>query len=122
MTTETQQSGSVGKHGLSSPRDIVTERQHGYCVVCGCSLSGNDALHHRKLRKHGGQDTLSNFLLLHHKCHNLGTHSVHLNPSRSYANGWLVPSWAEPDEWPLVLPDGSKVLLTNEGTVQQIQE
>lgn len=101
---------------------MVAERQGGYCVVCGWPLTGSDALHHRKLRKHGGKDVASNFLLLHHACHNLGTGSVHLNPSLSYERGWLVPSWAEPSEWPLTLPDGSQVLLTDTGTVQSVEE
>lgn len=101
--------------------DIVLERAGYYCEVCGKS-GDNFALHHRKLKSQGGKDEPCNLIAVHHKCHNLGTDSIHLNPKRSVENGWIVPSWAEPSEFPLRLSDGSKVLLDNEGSYITMKE
>ena len=101
--------------------DIVLERAGNHCEVCG-SGGDNFALHHRKLRSQGGKDEPCNLIAVHHKCHNLGTDSIHLNPKRSIENGWIVPSWAEPSEFPLHMPDGSKVLLDNEGSYTTMKE
>lgn len=97
-------------------REQVLARCAGYCEKCGNSLSESWALHHRKLRSQGGKDAIENFLALHHSCHNLGTKSVHMNPSDSVENGYIVPSWAEPSEFPVTLADGSSVILSKEGT------
>jgi len=95
--------------------EAVLERAGNYCEKCG--KSGYDfALHHRKLRSQGGLDAVENLMAVHHKCHNMGTDSIHLNPKQAIENGWIVPSWAEPSEYPLILPDGSRVLLTSEGS------
>lgn len=100
--------------------ETVLERANGYCEACG--LPGQDlALHHRRLRSQGGKDEVANLIAVHHKCHNLGTHSIHLNPSKAVANGQIVPSWAEPSEFPLYMPDGSKVLLGQDGSYITIE-
>lgn len=52
----------------------------------------------------------------------MGTHAVHMNPSNSYLHGYMVKSYADPTECPLTLPDGSSVMLTDEGTYQKISE
>lgn len=96
-------------------RDAVIERDK-WCAVCGLPLPVTPAIHHRKLRKHGGSDDLSNLIALHHACHNIAPKSVHQNPRLSYENGWLVHSWAQPEEVPVLLPDGRQVLLDNKGT------
>ena len=97
-------------------RQLLYERCRGYCEVCGYPVPpGNWAAHHRLLRKHGGKDELVNVLCLHHSCHNGTTHSVHNQPKRSYDNGWLVRSWADPATTPLTLWKRRTVLLTPEG-------
>jgi hypothetical protein len=101
--------------------DKVLERANNHCEVCG-SGGDNFALHHRKLKSRGGKDEVSNLIAVHHECHNLGTNSIHLNPKRATENGWIVPGWAEPSEFPLLMADGSKVLLDNEGNYEVIKD
>ena len=101
--------------------DIVLERAGYYCEACGQN-GDNFALHHRKLKSQGGKDEPCNLIAVHHQCHNLGTHSIHLSPAKAIAKGQIVPSWAEPEETALHLPDGSKVLLDNEGSYISIEE
>ena len=101
--------------------EIVLERAGFYCEKCGHSGSGF-ALHHRKLRSQGGEDTPSNLIAVHHGCHNLNTDSIHLNPAIAKRNGWIVPGWAEPHEFPMTLPDGSKVYLDDEGGYTIMEE
>jgi len=102
--------------------DIVLERAGNYCEKCGHAQGGeNFALHHRKLRSQGGEDDPANLIAVHHSCHNLATDSIHLNPAIAKKNGWIVPSWAEPSEFPLTLPDGSKVLLDSYGGYEYIE-
>lgn len=96
-------------------RQAVFDRDT-HCVKCGKFLYDMVAVHHRKLRKHGGADTLSNLIALCSPCHNIAPGSVHQNPEDSYRNGYLVPSWADPREWPLLLADGRRVLLNDDGS------
>lgn len=98
----------------------VLERAGHYCEACGQSC-WDFALHHRKLRSQGGKDEVCNLIAVHHACHNLGTDSIHLKPKKAIEKGQIVPSWAEPSEFPLTLPDGSKVLLDNEGNYLGIE-
>jgi len=103
-------------------RQIVYERCNGYCERCGISLHPDDyALHHRKLKSRGGTDELSNLLALHHHCHNLGTNSVHLDPSEATRRGLLVSSWSESLVVPVTLCDGTRVLLTNDGRYKPVR-
>jgi hypothetical protein len=97
------------------PRNELYARSGGYCEKCGGSLGDNWAAHHRLLRKHGGKDEIVNLLALHHECHNLGTNSVHLNPAKSYEAGYLVKSWDNPATMPILLPDGKRKCLTEDG-------
>jgi hypothetical protein len=97
-------------------RRAVFERDE-HCVKCGKYLYDSVAVHHRKLRKHGGPDSLSNLIGLCSTCHNIAPNSVHQNPKISYEEGYLVPSWADPEEWPLTLPDGRRVLLKDDGSL-----
>lgn len=97
-------------------RDLLYSRCKGYCEKCGLPLFDDWALHHRKLRSQGGKDDITNVLALHHKCHNLGTDSVHLNPKSSYQYGYLLKSWQNPAECSVRLSNGSSVILTAEGT------
>ena len=94
--------------------ETVLARAKGYCEACG--LPGDDfALHHRKLKSRGGKDEVANLIAVHHKCHNLGTDSIHLNPQKATIKGFMVPSWALPEEYPLHLHGVKIVVLDNEG-------
>ena len=97
------------------------EQRDPWCWVCGLPNGDNFAVHHRKLRKHGGQDEAANLIAVHHKCHNLGTGSIHLAPAWSYERGYLVHSWDEPGEVPILRPDGSWVLLDNERKMTNVR-
>ena len=97
--------------------NIVAERAGHYCEVCGLPEQSDMAFHHRKLRSRGGKDTASNLVRIHHGCHNLNTNSIHLNPKASLEKGHMVPSWAEPEDYGFAKPDGTVVLLQNDGTV-----
>jgi hypothetical protein len=101
---------------------IVTDRANGYCEVCGAPEKPSMALHHRKLKSRGGKDSVSNLIWVHHGCHNLDTKSIHLNPSYAEDKGWMCPSWREPSEHPFVKPDGSIVLLQEDGNVLTLME
>ena len=100
--------------------ETVLDRAGNYCEACG-NVCADFALHHRKLRSQGGKDEVCNLIAVHHKCHNLGTDSIHLSPAKATKLGQIVSSWDEPAEVPLHLPDGSKVLLDNEGNYLEIE-
>jgi HNH endonuclease len=100
---------------------IVLERAKGYCERCGIS-SGNLALHHRKLKSRGGKDEVSNLVAVCHQCHNLGTHSIHLNPKQATLKGWMVPTYADTTDFPLHLFGGNVVRLDNEGNYLEVDE
>lgn len=100
--------------------EIVLGRAGYYCEACG-KPGQNFALHHRRLRSQGGKDEPCNLIAVHHECHNLGTNSIHSRVGISIDKGFIVPSWADPAEYPLHRPDGSKVLLDNEGTFTEIE-
>ena len=101
--------------------EAVIARANGYCEVCGLPCH-DGALHHRKLKSRGGKDTISNLIYVHHGCHNLNTDSIHLNPETATDNGWMVESWKEPHERPMLLPDGAWALLKNDGTITRLGE
>lgn len=101
--------------------DKVLARAGNYCEACGLSC-GDFALHHRKLKSQGGKDEVCNLIAVHHKCHNLGTYSIHMRPKVAIERGQICPSWASPSEFPLTLSDDSKVLLDNEGSYIYLKE
>lgn len=105
---------------LEVVRALVWARARGYCEKCGSQLGDSWALHHRKLKSRGGEDTVENFLALHHECHNLGTDSVHNNPSMASDTGHMVHSWENPAECPVTLPNGDVVILTSLGTYKYL--
>lgn len=92
------------------------------CERCGIQLGESWALHHRKLRSRGGKDEITNLVALHHHCHNLGTDSVHLNPEAATRDGFMVASWDEPDQVPLVLADRYLAYLLPDGRYGIIEE
>jgi hypothetical protein len=96
--------------------EIVLNRAGDYCETCGSPALPSMALHHRKLKSRGGKDTPANLIRVHHGCHNLRTDSIHLQPAKAEAKGWICPSWKEPNEQPFVKPDGTIVLLQDDGS------
>jgi hypothetical protein len=103
-------------------RETLWLRCNGYCERCGLRLDNSWAMHHRKLKSRGGKDEITNVLALHHHCHNLGTHSVHLAPDLATKQGYLVASWDDSKEVVVTLGDGSKVLLTDDGTYKHLED
>lgn len=101
--------------------DLVLQRAKNHCERCG-KYDNQPALHHRKLRSQGGKDEVANLVAVCHHCHNLGTHSIHLNPEKAKLKGWIVPSFADPLLYPLHLPSGEIVRLTNEGTYEGVSQ
>jgi len=101
--------------------EAVLQRAGNYCEACGLPCS-DFALHHRRLKSQGGKDEVCNLIAVHHMCHNLGTHSIHMRPKKAIDRGQICPSWAEPSEFPLMLSDDSKVLLDNEGNYIYLKE
>lgn len=97
-------------------RACVFERAQGRCERCGYALPAEWECHHRKLRSQGGRDVLSNLIALHMRCHNAGeTGSVHHSPGVAYQLGYLVKSWQQPHEVPVLLHGKRWVLLDHEG-------
>lgn len=101
---------------------LVQERAGNYCEACGGVADEGMALHHRKLKSRGGKDSASNLISVHHKCHNLGTKSIHLNPAWASEKGFMVASWQEPEETPMSLPSGGFALLLDDGTIKRLGE
>ena len=85
--------------------EAVILRAGGYCEKCGKVLH-DYALHHRKLKSRGGKDSVSNLMVLHNECHNLGTMSVHMTPELSTKRGHMVSSWDNPEDVPVLMADG----------------
>ena len=101
---------------------LVEQRAQGYCEACGKPEQTTMALHHRKLKSRGGKDSASNLMRVHHSCHNMSTGSIHANPAWAEDKGFMVASWQEPHEAPMHTPDGSIVLLQNDGTIITLEE
>jgi hypothetical protein len=80
-------------------RHLVAARDEGVCIICRRGGAAN--WHHRKLRSHGGDWNPSNGILL---CGSgtTGCHGrAHAEPAWARLNGFIVPSWADPAEYPL---------------------
>lgn len=84
-------------------RADLLRRSGGYCEVGGERFRDSWAAHHRQLRSHQGQDSLENLLAVCHQHHNIGTRSIHLQPTISIFSGWIVPSHLDPAEVPIRL-------------------
>jgi len=100
--------------------EAVLNRAGNYCEKCG-KVGEDFALHHRKLKSRGGKDSVANLMAVHHSCHNMGTDSIHANPAYATKMGWMVPSWADPADFPITLPDGNIVRFDEQGTFNRIE-
>lgn len=100
----------------------VLERAGGYCEKCGGTLYEAYNLHHRKLKSRGGKDQVSNLIAVHNHCHIQQKDSIHDNPEESERMGFMCPSWAKPEEHPLIRPDGSVVLLLEDGSYKLLEK
>jgi hypothetical protein len=100
--------------------ETVLNRAGNYCEKCG-KVGSDFALHHRKLKSRGGKDSVANLMAVHHGCHNLDTDSIHANPAQATKMGWMVPSWADPEDYPIHLPDGFIVRFDDQGTFKRIE-
>lgn len=80
-------------------RAYIYQRSRGRCDLCAEHLNPNRwEAHHRRLRSQGGQDSPCNIIALHGaSCHA----RVHGRPEWSYRHGFMVPSWADPADWPV---------------------
>lgn len=87
--------------GWAVLRRDVWERDGMRCVLCGWMVSLEAAeVHHRKLRSRGGQDDHPTCLTLCSRCHK---DRVHAFPVWATVVGLMVPAWADPTDWPVLL-------------------
>jgi hypothetical protein len=105
ISTQKIVQGNRVKYKLSRPhldehlRTAIHDRSRGRCDMCGQPVNPDRwECHHRLLRSQGGEDSHANLICLHTHCHG----QVHHRPAWSYRNGLLVPSWARPEEWPVL--------------------
>lgn len=97
-------------------RAVLWARCRGRCELCGRALdAGSWDGHHRQLRGQGGPDCPCNGAALHPGCHTLGRTAVHVQVAMATVSGFIVPSWADPREVPVVVP--AHVHLTGPGAV-----
>lgn len=104
----------IRKPSAADERDayeLVTLRDSDTCQRCRHAQGVNRD--HRKNRSQGGLSVVSNLQLL---CGS-GTTGCHgwvtTNPADALAEGWSVPGWATPSEWP-----ARRWLRTRYGTVR----
>lgn len=97
-------------------RSRLYGRSRGYCECCGRVMGEPEmAVHHRKLKAQGGQDSMVNCLATHHTCHNGRTDSIHLSVAVALTNGWIVASWENPETKPFLLHGKRWVRLSENG-------
>jgi len=80
-------------------RRLVRERSGGICEVCGEQRATN--FQHRKNRSQGGRWSAANGLDV---CGSgtTGCHGdIHSSPTKAYAAGWSVQSWADEAKVPV---------------------
>ena len=75
--------------------EIATVRDGDLCQRCRRDC-GPIARDHRKNRSQGGPTLAHNLHLLGLRCHQWATE----HPLLAVAEGWAVPGWADPREWP----------------------
>lgn len=73
-------------------------------------------IHHRKPKRLGGPDTISNLVLLCTTCHR----RIHKNEHRACLTGWIV--WDDPEVTPLLHRARGWVLLVPDATFEPLDE
>lgn len=101
-------------------QSLVDQRAAGHCearLVDRC-LGAGQHYHHRKLRSRGGADSAANLVHICHQCHTF----IHSSEGAVKAKneGWLVPSYAHPDEFAL-LRYGERVVLDDQGGIAPVE-
>lgn len=81
---------------------VLWVRDRDRCGWCGQALRDRVDRHHRKRKTIGG-DRFCNVVLLHPECHTVNAGSVHTEPALAMRRGFIVPSWADPLEVPILL-------------------
>lgn len=110
-------------------KDSVRKRASNRCEKCGVLPKRNPcsgkrgSVHHRRPRRIGGPDTLSNCVLLCLECH----YGIHADEITAALEGWIV--WGDPEVTPvrLPLPTLGEVTLTwallvPDGTFEHLSE
>lgn len=108
----------------------VDERDGGACRRCGRPLHGNRfSRHHRKPRGMGGANRrdagrLSNIVLLCGSATSAGgCHEwVERNRAEATQAGWIVPSWADPEQVPIRTQHGEDLWLRDNGSIVYTRE
>lgn len=108
---------------MSAVADVKTrlyQRSGGRCeaLLADQCTGWAEHAHHRKLRSRGGNDTVGNLTDICHRCHEY----VHSSRGAVRAKdwGWLVHSYADPTEVPLMRL-GRWVLLDDEGGIRPVE-
>lgn len=96
----------------------LERRSQGYCERCGKPTTIDlGHRHHRQLRSQGGDNSLSNLVLVCGVCHG----EIHQRPALAYLDGWLVKSHDDPAAVPLKhAPSNLVLLLAPTGLTQRI--
>lgn len=104
-------------------RSALLLRARGACEHCGAALDtwSGYSVHHRKLRSQGGSNDPSNLVVLAGSgstiCHAL----VHSRRKEiGEPGGWIVPSWADPAEVPILLHGRTRTYLTDHYTYEAV--
>lgn len=100
---------------------LVKQRDNESCVRCG-RMGGN--IHHRRMRSQSPKWAVHNIenLILLCGSGTTGCHGwVHGHPAESYENGWMVRSYRDPENVPLIDAEGRAWFLTNRGTKIQAE-
>lgn len=84
---------------------IVKERANGLCEVrASAECTGrHEATHHRKSRRFRDHRP-GNLLAVCDNCHTNAEDSIHRNPLRAHEHGWLVWSYEDPLDVPVLGP------------------
>jgi hypothetical protein len=99
----------------ATARKNTLERDGYRCWRC---FGDATDVHHRLRKGMGGTANekikfgSANLISLCRYCHSL----IHGNPTHSYAHGWLVHSWHDPEDIPVSLHTGTLMLKTD-GTI-----
>lgn len=89
-----EQTAKPSRAGDADAYELVTLRDANTCQRCRrCGPTQRD---HRKNRSQGGLTVASNLQILGLECHAFKTE----HPKNALEQGWAVPSWGDPKEWP----------------------